>query len=339
MRRIALASLPVLALPLLLLGCSSDEAAEAAASGSGTTAGSSGSGGGATTGAGGGATTGTGTGSGGAPIGGDRPVDVYVPASHDPATPAPLVILLHGYTATGAIQEAYFKLEAEAEARGFLYAHPDGTKENSANAYQFWNATEACCNFFGSTVDDSAYLRLVIDDIKAAYNVDPKRVFVLGHSNGGFMSYRMACDHADAIAAIASLAGATWNDAADCAPSEPVAVLQIHGTADATVAFDGGQFFPGGPTYPSAQGSAERWAAIGGCSMVTTAGASLDLENSLPADAMLPPEETTVTIWSDGCDPGGHAELWTIEGGSHIPGLTPDFPTKVIDFLFAHPKP
>ena len=65
-------------------------------------------------------------------------------------------------------------------------------------------------------------------------NVDPYRIYVAGHSNGGFMSYRLACTHADRIAAIVSLAGATFDTPADCSPTEPVAVLQIHGTADDT---------------------------------------------------------------------------------------------------------
>src|SRR5688500_11392232 len=79
------------------------------------------------------------------PIGGDRPVTVFVPSGYVATTPAPLVILLHGYGASGVVQESYFKLQAQAEARGFLYAHPDGRR--NANNAQFWNATAACCAF------------------------------------------------------------------------------------------------------------------------------------------------------------------------------------------------
>ena len=125
-----------LAPALLLLACSSGNSDPDGTSSSG------GSGGAASTG-----------GSGGVgPIGGDRPVTVHVPPSYDPATPTPLVIMLHGYGASGAIEEFYLDITPAADARGFLYAHPDGTLEAGApSPKRFWNATDACCNFYGST--------------------------------------------------------------------------------------------------------------------------------------------------------------------------------------------
>ena len=184
---------------LLIAACSSGAAttSTSSASTSGSTGGSSGS------------TTSTGAASGGAdagtdagPIGGDRPVNVIVPAGYTPGKAAPLLILLHGYSASGAIEDAYLGVAAEADKRGFLYAHPDGTIDSQNN--RFWNASDACCNLdpVPSKVDDSAYLSKLIADISAHYTVDPKRVYFFGHSNGGFMSYRMACEHADKIAAI-----------------------------------------------------------------------------------------------------------------------------------------
>jgi polyhydroxybutyrate depolymerase len=311
---------PRLAIPLTLLlalGCSTGDDPAGPGSPGGAGGGTSSSG------------TGGAGGSGGqAPIGGDRPVEVFVPSGYQDGTPAPLVLLLHGYGASGTVQELYFQLQPLAEARGFLYAHPDGTFDT--NNSRFWNATDACCNFFGSEVDDSAYLRQVVDEIKGRYTVDPKRVFFVGHSNGGFMSFRMACDHADTIAAVASLAGAVAADPAACAPSEPVAALQIHGTADDTVLYDGGTI--GVNAYPGALESAQRWATLDGCATTPVAGPALDLESNLAG------AETSTEAFT-GCDPGGHAELWTIEGGGHLPGLTAEFPGHVIDFLFAHAKP
>lgn len=321
---------------LAAIGCSSGEDASSS-SGSTTSvaASSTGAGDGGAGGAGqGGAGQGGAGGQGGegtaGPIGGDRPVEVFVPSSYKEGTPAPLVILLHGYTSSGAGQEAYFKMQPLAESKGFLYAHPDGTKETGGN--QFWNATDACCDLANSGVDDSAYLRKVIDDIKAKYTVDPKRVYFVGHSNGGFMSFRMACDHADAVAAIASLAGAMVDDISKCKPSEPVAVLQIHGTADDTVNYNGGSIGPA--AYPGAQGSVEDWATLDGCDLKSeTLAKKLDLESSLAG------EETEIQQYASGCKPGGHAELWTIQEGSHVPNLSDNFAPAVIDFLLAHPKP
>jgi polyhydroxybutyrate depolymerase len=148
-------------------------------------------------------------------VGGDRPVTVHVPASYDAAKPAPLLVVLHGYGSSGSEHESYFHLEDAAQERGFLTAYPDGTKDADGN--RFWSATDACCDFDRTGVNDVAYLAGVITEIQSKLAVDPKRIYLVGHSNGGFMSYRMACVHADVIAAIASLAGATFANPADCA--------------------------------------------------------------------------------------------------------------------------
>ncbi len=163
---------------------------------------------------------------------------VRVPPSYEKSQPAPLLIVLHGYGSSGASHEAYFHLQQEAERRGFLTAYPNGTPDSVGN--QFWNATDACCDFHRTGVDHVGYLDDVITAIEAAVAVDPQRIYLVGHSNGGFMSFRMACADADRIAAIVSLAGATFANTADCRPTEPVAVLDIHGTADDTVTFTGG---------------------------------------------------------------------------------------------------
>ncbi|MEZ4442598.1 MAG: alpha/beta hydrolase-fold protein [Polyangiaceae bacterium] len=312
-----------LALPITLgsFACSEDAGSAAASGGGGDgTGGVSAPGGG---GAGGGELPTT--------FGGDRPVTLAVPDDYDPAVPAPLVILLHGYGASGAAQNVYFGLGAEVTARGGLFAAPDGTVDQGDR--RFWNATDACCNFYGSTVDDSAYLRGLVDAIGESYSVDPKRVHFVGHSNGGFMSYRMACDHAAVVASIVSLAGATFLDAADCAPSEPVHVLQIHGTDDDTIAYDGGETLPM-LTYPGAVATVEQWATVGGCGLTPdTSAPALDLESGIAG------AESTVSRYAAGCQPGGSAELWTIAGGGHIPSLSEGFAPAVVDFLFAHPKP
>ena len=258
-----------------------------------------------------------------------RPFEVVVPTSYDGSVAVPLVVLLHGYTASGALQEVYFKMRPLAETRGFLYVHPDGTTDIAGN--KFWNGTDACCNLAGAIVDDSAYVAALIANVQRRYKVDPKRIFLVGHSNGGFMSYRMACDHAGTIAAIASLAGATFNDSAGCKPSEPVSVLQIHGTADKIISYTGGQIL--GKTYPPAAVTASTWAAYNGCKPTgVPSAAALDLE------AQLAGAESSITTFS-GCRPGGSVELWSIDAGAHTPALSPRFASSVIDFLLAHPKP
>jgi polyhydroxybutyrate depolymerase len=260
--------------------------------------------------------------------GGDRPVTVKVPSSYDPSTPTPLLILLHGYTATGMLQDLYFGMTAVAEAEGLIYAHPDGTVDQTDN--QFWNATDACCDFYGTDVDDVAYLTGLVDEIVSKVNVDPKRIYFVGHSNGGFMSYRMACEASERIAAIVSLAGANWLDGADCGATSPVSVAQIHGDMDDTILYGGGMNIN---AYPSAAESTAYFAGVDGCdAMLASGGPNIDLESTLAGN------ETTVEVYPN-CHAGHTVELWTIVGGGHVPNLSPAFSQQVVDFLLAHPKP
>jgi polyhydroxybutyrate depolymerase len=255
-----------------------------------------------------------------------RPYTLHVPPA--PKDPAPLVVVLHGYGASGSLQEAYLKLAPVTDAHGMLLVTVDGTE--NAIGKRFWNATDACCAGRRSDVDDSTYLRGVIADVAAHHHVDPKRLYLVGHSNGGFMAYRMACDHADTVAAIVSLEAATWNDPGRCRPSTSVAVLEIHGTADPTIAYDGGRI--GNARYPGAKQTVETWARYDGCRLTPDA----------PAPAPHPIEagkrRATVTAYSHGCRGNGHVELWTQPGGTHIPPLAPTFAAQVVDHLLAHPK-
>jgi len=253
-----------------------------------------------------------------------RPFRLHVPAVA--AEKAPLVVLLHGYTSNADEQESYFKLTAESDRRGFLYAMPEGTTNQEGK--RFWNATPACCDFFNSGMDDSTYLVRLIDTVAAKHPVDPARVYFVGHSNGGFMALRMACDHADRVTAVVSLAGAATADPAQCQPSRPVSVLQIHGTSDRTILYEGST--NARRPYPSAEGTLALWRRLDGCAdRADTSTAPIDL------DATLSGAETTVTAWHDGCGGGTRAELWSIRDGSHIPALSPSFATAVADFLLA----
>jgi polyhydroxybutyrate depolymerase len=300
--------LPVAALAALLAGCGSTGEPDAPPGPAGTAM----------------PTRGTGT----VDVGG-RPVTVHVPASYDPATPAPLVIALHGYTSNAAELESYLRLTPEADRRGFVYAYPDGS--TGSRGERFWNATDACCSFGGSGPDDSRYLSDLITKIQDTYRIDRARVYVLGHSNGGFMSFRMACDHADQIAAIAAINGATWADAARCKPSEPVSVLAIHSSADETIAHGGGAI--GGSSYPSAAQTVAQWVAHDRCATTATDAPALDLVSDLPG------AETAVREYVQGCAGGAAVRSWTVNGGKHVPALGPAFAPAMLDFLLSRAKP
>ncbi len=260
---------------------------------------------------------------------GRGPIGFKVPDGYDPALPTPLVVVLHTFAGTGAGQERYLRIEGLADTFGFLYAYPDGSLDADGN--RFWNATDVCCDLFDTGVDDSSYLRGLIEAVADRCNVDRRRVYFIGQSNGAYMSYRMACDHAETLAGIVTIAGATYFDPAACAPSRPIHVLHIHGTEDRTWNYEGGTFV--GNRYPGAVGSATRWAGYNRCrGPLEPVPGRLDLEREIPG------EESRVDRFSM-CAAGGSVELWTTEGGGHIFELPPDFSLRVIAHLLARPAP
>jgi polyhydroxybutyrate depolymerase len=261
---------------------------------------------------------------------GRGPVPLTVPARYDASTPTPLIVSLHGYTSTGARHDRAWGISALADKYNYLTISPDGDHEPGGDGNTFWNASDACCNFYGSENDDSGYIRRIIDQVRAKYNVDPARIYVIGHSNGGFMAYRMAYEHSDVIAGIVSLAGAAELQDRD-PPPFPVHVLQIHGTDDGTIAYNGGEIRD--HRYPSAMASVTRWARYNGCDMTRAARELRDL------DASLPGYETGVMKINTGCKDGGSAELWTISDGAHSPVYSATYGEQVVEWLLAHPKP
>lgn len=251
-------------------------------------------------------------------FGGDRPVTLQVPAGFTEGKTYPLLVVLHGYGATGFVQEAYFQVKnLPAPDEAFVLA-PDGLLD-SGN-HQFWNADPACCDFDHQNPDDVGYIGGLIDDVLASWPVDHGAVFVLGHSNGGYMAYRMACERADVIAAIGVLAGEASSMPAACTPARTVNVLHLHGTADAVVPYTGGL---------GAEGSVAQWAAKNGCGTDRTAVADYDLDSAVPG---LETHASTTT----GCPAGGAVDLWKLEGSSHLPSLTTEFPTRVMQWFLDH---
>lgn len=248
-----------------------------------------------------------------------RPVTLHLPPGHDAAAPVPLVVGLHGYTSNATELDSYFDLTAASDERGFLLALPEGTVDPSGD--QFWNALEGgCCDFSGSGVDDSTFVSRLIELVSDAYAVE--RAVLVGHSNGAYLAHRVACEHADQVAAIGALAGTLPADTARCDPSRPVTVLHIHGDADDVVGYGGGQ---GGASAPD---TAAAWAGLDGCSAGPEERPALDLEWTLPGP------ETTVLRYGD-CRDGAAVELWTITGGGHVPELGDGFTPAVLDFLLA----
>ncbi len=259
-----------------------------------------------------------------------RPFYLKVPKKYDGSKPTPLVVMLHGYGGNAKILDAYFGMSAYADEQTFLLAGPDGTVDR--RFLRFWNAGDACCNFYGSPVDDVAYFHALVDDVSARFNVDPRRIFVVGHSNGAFMALRLACEASSRIAGVVSLAGSMPTNPALCAPSSPVAVLQVQGDKDDTISYRGGQVDGLAGSYVAAHETVSRWAQHDGCRAgMVPSGTVLDLA------AFVPGAETRVDRFEQ-CA-GGAVELWTIQGGGHSSVLKDAWPAAIYGFLLAHPKP
>lgn len=156
----------------------------------------------------------------------------YIPSSYSENIPTPLVLNLHGYSSNASEQMLYSDFYNIADTEGFILIHPEGTIDS--NGFQFWNSG----NIF--EVDDLGFLSALIDQIASEYNINLDRVYSMGMSNGGFMSYKLACELNDKIAAIASVTGSmTTDQIGSCNPDNTVPVMQIHGTSDLIVPYNG----------------------------------------------------------------------------------------------------
>lgn len=264
-----------------------------------------------------------------------RPYGIRVPKSLDASKPAPVVLALHPYGGAGG---AYFvdawHLDELADEKGFILVFPTGMIERSQARLHFWNATDSCCDFFGANVDDVAYLDAVLDDVAARHAVDPKRVYAVGFSNGGFMAHRLACDRASRFAAIVSMGAATWGDGSRCAQAAPVALLEVHGTEDHVVPYAGGALpFAGAAPVPSVDDTVRLAATKNGCAKTqSAAGPAVDVDEHVPG------AETTRTKF-DGCPAGGAVELWKVAGGEHNARAAEAWPALLWGFLEKQHKP
>jgi polyhydroxybutyrate depolymerase len=257
------------------------------------------------------------------PLGGARPAPVTLPDDYDPSTSWPLVMLLHGYSANGFIQDYYLGVSERVNSLGFILIIPEGTVDSSGK--QFWNAVPGCCNWDGSSVDDAGYLVGLIEEAKSRYSVDPSRVALIGHSNGGYMSHRLACDRSDLITSIASIAGTSYGDMdTQCAAEHPVSVLQIHGTLDATVSY----YLPFAGV--GAEETVAWWSARNGCASPVVAPPKA-------YDTMVWGDETQVTV-AGGCESETMVGLWKMDGAGHIPLFSDDFIDDVLDVVLGSPR-
>lgn len=226
----------------------------------------------------------------------NRTWKVWLPAGYTGQESLPLVLALHGLTQSGQSMMDFTGFNLIADTAGFIVAYPDGVNNS-------WNVGFAG----GSTANDVGFLLALTDTLHIRYNIDLSRVYATGFSNGGFMSYRLACESSDRIAAIAPVAGTMTDGSFDaCLPQRSVPVLHIHGTSDFVVNYNGGF------GNKSVEQVLDYWIDFNACP-------------ALPVTEMLPdtyPDGSTVQkqTWSPCDDTTRVVLLKVINGGHTWPG-------------------
>ena len=189
--------------------------------------------------------------------------------------PAPLLFVLHGIASDAQTISDYTNIEDSLDAYDLeaVVVYPNGTGAEQ-DLFQSWNAGTCCPFATFELVDDVAFFDELIASLIAQYKIDTTRVWVVGHSNGGMMAYRLACELSTRVTAIGVAAGALVIDT--CAPVRPVSALHVHGELDTVVPLTGGNSL--GIVFPSTQLSVETFALAnkGDIELVTDAKWSHD---------------------------------------------------------------
>jgi polyhydroxybutyrate depolymerase len=236
---------------------------------------------------------------------------IHVPPGHAGG----LVLNLHGGGSNGSQQERLTNFDAIGDANGFVVVYPDGIDNN-------WADGRGASEPDRRGVDDVGFLAALAGKLANEHGIEPGHVFATGMSNGGFMANRLGCDRADVIAAVAPVSG-TLGAGVACNPSRPVAVLEVHGTADPLVPFDGGTMRGRGGTSDivAAPAMVERWRSADGC-------------QGVPAADTLPSTEDGTVVHrfaSNSCAAGSAVVFYQVDHGGHTwPGGPQYLPRAII---------
>ncbi|MCD4655830.1 hypothetical protein K8T06_18065 [bacterium] len=223
---------------------------------------------------------------------------LYIPASYSGDVSVPLVFNFHGYTCTAFDQMYYGDFRPIADTANFIIVHPQGTLLDNKTHWNVGGWTS------GSTTDDIGFTSALIDSIASEYNIDLTRVYATGMSNGGFMSFLLACQLGGKIAAIASVTGSMTPETYDeCSPVHPTAILQIHGTNDSVVPYTGNSW------AKTIDDVLQYWIISNNCSPTATTTTMPDID---PTDG-----STVEHIVYDGGDNGVSVEHFKVIGGEH----------------------
>jgi polyhydroxybutyrate depolymerase len=223
----------------------------------------------------------------------------------------PLLLAFHGGGGNASGYREYAGLDPVADRERFAIAYPDGKIGRLGRRLLTWNAGRCCGPAARDGVDDVAFVRALVEKIGRLVPIDRTRVYATGHSNGGMMSYRVAAEAPDLVAAIAPVAGAMLLESFTA--TTPVPVLHVHSLDDPRAPYGGGL----GPPFPltgsrvdhsAVEPELMRWVQLDGC----------------PAEPVVVEERreeatghTAVHLRWAPCASGAEVELWKLTGAGH----------------------
>jgi polyhydroxybutyrate depolymerase len=258
-----------------------------------------------------------------------------LPPSYYTSSDFSLVIAMHGGGGESSQFESTSLLTEKANEAGFIVVYPDGVKSDGALAARTWNAGRCCDYARDENIDDVKFIGLLIDNLVGKYKINAKKVFATGHSNGGMLSYRLACEVPGKIAAIA-VSECSMVVKQPCNPSRPVPVLHMHSVQDDRVSYTGGVGITG-VYFPPIDSVMNVWSTINACSN--------------KGQIVVNNKDYKFTQWSS-CDDDATIQYYLTQDGGHAwPGGLPgsaigDTPSKVIsandllwEFFKQHPMP
>ncbi len=232
------------------------------------------------------------------------------PPNVQPGEKLPLVFVLHGFNTAPETERVNGHWDEAVVRDRFIAAFPQGD-------FNSWNAGGCCGLAKSGNIDDVGYLQTLLVGLRQKSDVDPTRIFMVGESNGGMMTYRFLCQHADELAGAASSEGTS---VAGCEPNAKVRFIHVHGTADTTVPYNGGQSLISwvlGVTFTSVPYSVQQLAASEGCAAPTSTTAG----------------SVTTQTW-DQCGGGGPVQLVTLAGWGHAwPTGAYDATAQILSFF------